>query len=186
MASLRARDWAIWLCVLLMVAWSGLAPALASEPSREDRIKAAIVYKVGKFVDWPSDAFAGPDAPLQVCLVGDDPFANALSDVEGQRVQGRRILFRIIESNRRLDEGQCHILFFPRSAALGSPSMLRGLAGKPVLTISDLPGFARRGGMIALVRAGDRLSFEIDPQAAREAGLSVRAQLLDLADIVEP
>jgi hypothetical protein len=55
-----------------------------------------------------------------------------------------------------------------------------------VLTISDIPGFARDGGMICLVRTGNRLGFEIDPRAVAEAGLGVRAQLLDLADIVQP
>ena len=161
-------------------------PALASEPSREDRIKAAIVYKVGKFVEWPSSAFASPETPIKVCLLGEDAFADALSSMTGRSVQGRRIDFQVIELASLSQAGACHILFLPRSASGRAASVVRQLTGKPVLTISDIPGFAHSGGMISLVRAGNRIGFEIDPKAASGAGLAVRAQLLDLAEIVEP
>ncbi len=160
------------------------AAASAPEPSREDRIKAAIVYKVGKFIDWPTDAFASADAPLEVCLLGEDDFADALSSIAGRTVQGRAVAFKIIPATSTPRPGECHILFLPRSAAGRSATVLRALAGKPVMTISDIPDFARVGGMISLVRSGNRIGFEIDPKAAASAGLAVRAQLLDLAEIV--
>lgn len=173
-----------WRVGLLAVVCFANAPAHADEPVSEDRIKAAIVYKVGKFVDWPDSAFAGPDAPLQVCLLGDDGLAEALSSLAGRRVQGRRMAFKVVADARPSRSGDCHILFVPRSAAPRSVAVARLLEGAPVLTVSDIPGFARSGGMIALVRTGDRLGFQIAPQAARRSGLAVRAQLLDLAEIV--
>lgn len=154
------------------------------EPSREDRIKAAIVYKVGKFVDWPPDAFDGAASPLRVCLLGRDDFADALASVAGRKVQGRTVDFRVIGATGLPRPGDCHILYLPRSASGRAGSVVRTLAGRPILTISDIPGFARSGGMISLVRSGNRIGFEIDPDSARRSGLSVRAQLLDLAEIV--
>ncbi|MFD2112144.1 YfiR family protein [Thiorhodococcus fuscus] len=166
---------------------SGLVamPTNAGEPTREERIKAAIVYKVGKFVDWPESAFAAADAPLRICQLGDDPFAAALFGIAGRVVQGRRVVFQVVVPPLAARTRGCHILYLPRATAARVPRVIRELAGQPVLTISDIPDFARQGGMIALVRAGDRLGFEIAPAMARDAGLRVRAQLLDLADIVD-
>ncbi|WP_200329892.1 YfiR family protein [Thiocystis violacea] len=160
-------------------------PAHALEPSREDLIKAAIVYKIGKFVDWPANAFAVADASLWVCLLGEDGFAAALAGVAGRKVQGRRIDFKVIPVTGSPQPEDCHILFVPRSASSQAGAVIYTLTGKPVLTISDIPGFARSGGMIALVRSGTRIGFEIDSRAACSAGLAMRAQLLDLAEIVE-
>nr|WP_240905814.1 YfiR family protein [Thiorhodococcus mannitoliphagus] len=154
------------------------------ELSREDRIKAAIVYKVGKFVDWPTSAFSSTDAPLRLCLLGRDDFAAALSSVAGRKVQGRGIEFRVVGANSLPQAGDCNILYLPRSASGRVASVVRRLTDKPILTISDIPSFARNGGMISLVRRGNRIGFEIDPDRVRRAGLAVRAQLLDLAEIV--
>lgn len=181
---IRRFGWSLLAPLVIVALFLVSLQARGFEPSREDRIKAAIVYKVGKFVDWPSSAFPTPDAPLTICLLGDDDFAAALQGVAGRTVQGRRIDFRIIGVSSMAKANACHILFLPRSASGRVGSIARTLRGKPVLTISDIPGFARSGGMISLVRIGNRIGFEIAPDAARASGLSVRAQLLDLAELV--
>ncbi|NEV63768.1 YfiR/HmsC family protein [Thiorhodococcus minor] len=181
-----SQVWLRPLWAVLLLIWVSVLPcgALAVEPSREDRIKAAIVYKVGKFVDWPANAFDGAASPLRVCLLGRDAFSDALASIAGRKVQGRSIDFRVIGAASLPRPGDCHILYLPRSASGRVGSVVRNLSGMPILTISDIPGFARSGGMISLVRSGNRIGFEIDPDSARRSGLSVRAQLLDLADIV--
>ena len=50
-----------------------------------------------------------------------------------------------------------------------------------VLTVSDQPDFAASGGMIGMIRLDNRLQFEINVGAAREAGLRVSSNLLRLA-----
>jgi hypothetical protein len=55
-----------------------------------------------------------------------------------------------------------------------------------VLTVGDTEGFAERGGIINLVKDGNRLSFEINPEAAQRAGLVMSSKLLFLGKIVKP
>ena len=55
------------------------------------------------------------------------------------------------------------------------------LGSQPVLTVSDLPGFAQQGGVIGLVRQGGRLRFEINRGVAQAAGLRLSVDLLSLA-----
>ncbi|MGZ4988838.1 MAG: YfiR family protein, partial [Limisphaerales bacterium] len=58
--------------------------------------------------------------------------------------------------------------------------------GRPILTVSDIPEFATRGGMIRFVKNGSRVGFRINVDAAKEAGLSISAKLLQMAQIVSP
>ena len=56
---------------------------------------------------------------------------------------------------------------------------------QPVLTISEIRGFADASGAIQLYRDKDRIRFKINIGAARDRGLSLSARLLDLAEIVD-
>ena len=53
-----------------------------------------------------------------------------------------------------------------------------------MLTVGDEPDFAARGGMLGLVRAGDRtLAFEANPEQIQAAGVQLSAKVLKLARI---
>ena len=61
------------------------------------------------------------------------------------------------------------------------PQVLKRRSGSPVLTIADSPGAARRGVALNLSVAADRVTFEANLQAARDAGLNLSSKLLRLA-----
>ncbi|MBL7215949.1 MAG: YfiR family protein, partial [Phycisphaerae bacterium] len=49
------------------------------------------------------------------------------------------------------------------------------------LTISDLVGFAKRGGIIGFVEDNNKIRFEINLDAAQKENIKIRSQLLTLA-----
>src|SRR5579863_6313245 len=51
----------------------------------EYKLKLAFLYNFAQFVEWPSDAFQFPNAPLTVCVVGENPFQGELE----QSLRGR-------------------------------------------------------------------------------------------------
>ena len=54
-----------------------LTPASAraqSDDRAEYSVKLAFLYNFTKFVEWPAEAFPDRGAPLNICLVGQDPF----------------------------------------------------------------------------------------------------------------
>jgi hypothetical protein len=61
------------------------------------------------------------------------------------------------------------------SAVLASAKRL------PVLTVSDIPHFAERGGMIGLVNQEDRIRFEVNVAPIEDSGLTVSSELLKVA-----
>ena len=60
--------------------------------------------------------------------------------------------------------------------------MLQANARGPLLSVGDESDFLERGGIIALKLSGGRVRFDINLAVAREAGLRLSSQLLQLAD----
>jgi hypothetical protein len=51
--------------------------------------------------------------------------------------------------------------------------------------VSEIDGFAQRGGNINFFLAGTKVRFEINPGAAQSDGLKISSQLLSLGKIVQ-
>jgi hypothetical protein len=54
----------------------------------------------------------------------------------------------------------------------------------PILTVSEIEGFAQRGGIINFIIVEKKIRFEINPDAAKQVGIHISSQLLQLARIV--
>ncbi len=62
--------------------------------------------------------------------------------------------------------------------------VLAALDKTSVLTVSDMPQFARRGGMVQFLLDGNRVRFEVNLVATQRAGLNLSSDLLKLATAV--
>ena len=155
----------------------------ASAASGEYATKAAFVYNFAKFVEWPTTAFAGPDAPLIVGVIGKDPFGDALDALTTQPIKGRAIVIR--RFSQLTDLTLCHILFVSASHEFQQIQILKAVDGTPVLTIGDnLRQFGARGGIINFMLFQETTRFAVNIGAARKHGLEVSSQLLKLAAVV--
>ncbi|HEX2861806.1 MAG TPA: YfiR family protein [Lacunisphaera sp.] len=154
-----------------------------AQVSREYDLKAAFLYNFITFTEWPADAFHSSESPYVVGVVGEDPFGSALDEiVNGERIKGRPLVVRRF---RRLDDlHNCHILFISSSEARRLPDTLRRLRGRPVLTVSDMPGFTAAGGGIGFTST-TKIGLNINPGALRDANLVVSSKLLRLARLTE-
>ena len=173
-----ARRKAIGLAVLLALCAAG--PAVG-QASREYSVKAAFLYNFATFVEWPAP-LPPAGAPFVIGVLGDDPFGATLDEiVAGERVAGHPMVVR--RFSRAEDVHSCQILFISASESHRLPEILRRFEGQPVLTVSDLPGFAGAGGGIQFI-TDTRVGIIIDPAALRAAGLGVSSKLLRLARVV--
>jgi len=147
----------------------------------EYQVKAAYLYNFGKFVQWPSGAGAGNQ--VFICVLGQDPFGPILDAVlAGERIQGKGVVpRRIAKAQEALD---CGILFISSSEERRLSDVLNTIEHVAVLTVSDIPGFSRRGGMIQFVLEGKRVRFEVNLASAQNAGLTVSSELLKVAVMV--
>jgi hypothetical protein len=167
---------ALAVCVGLAV-----ARALFAATVPEHELKAALTYKVAKFVTWPAEREAA--ATFNLCVLGQHPFESALDDAEDLKIKVRAIVVRQLSSAAE-ETKTCDLLFIADSESDRLLELLAELADEPVLTVSDMARFARRGGMVELQSRDNRVGFEINVMAYRRAGLVVSSQLLQLATLL--
>jgi hypothetical protein len=163
------------LALLLSSAALG-SPASAQDVS-EYSMKAVLFYRLSQFVYWPGTQPA--PRPTTLCVVGRNPFGNALNQIDASSGE---VAVRIAPT----DLTGCHLLFIPRSEAGHMASWLERSSSKQMITVSDLPGFARAGGMIELPLEGERIGILLNRTAAQGRGFTFNAQLLRLARVIDP
>jgi hypothetical protein len=149
----------------------------------EYEVKAALIYKISKFVRWPEIAVLEASGTLRLCIVGEDNFGDSIDSLKGKRVQGLRILIDRLPTDDQAVSG-CQIAFISRSEQQRLPALLKKMEGSAALTISDIEGFAAGGGMLDFATTGGKISFRINPAASRRAGIEISSQLLQLATLV--
>lgn len=170
----------MFVCVLLHV-----APNLYAQPKSFEvsHIKAVFLYNLANFVSWPADSFDSPSAPIKICVLGEDPFGIVLDRiVQNEIVKGRQIVVERVSDITNLSV--CHILFISSSMKAQLPQLLRNAMNCSVLTVGDIEGFSRLGGMVGLIHQGDRVHLEINVDSAEKVALRISSKLLNLARIV--
>lgn len=184
-ARVMARVW-ISLALLITVCWSGCGWA-DSHSAKLKNIKAAFVLNIAKFVSWPEEVYRQRPETLLICHYQNDFLGRGFESIRRRRVGGRRLLSQRRQSLS--NSGDCDILLVPeqRLKRLGEEAA-QGFV-RPVLIIADLTlreaeGVAHPGIMLALVRDGARIGFEVNLRAVNRAGLQLSSQLLKLASIV--
>lgn len=160
-----------------------LAPHQIAAPAQSVyALKAAFLYNLCRFVDWPDSAFASPNEPLIIGIAGDDPFGSLLSEtIKGKKYNSRPI--RIDHFRAPGEIKHCHLLFISRANARRFHPILAAVAGKSVLTVSETEDFLTRGGMIALTTEQNSVHLRINRAALQAANLIVSSKLFRVAEI---
>ena len=122
------RAWALACCVVAALAGAHAVWA-ADQRSLEYAVKANFLYKFGDYVTWPVGALGADDAPVNLCIVGEDPFGRVLDEaIAGERIGMHPVhVARVAQAAAR-----CHIVF-----TRSDPDVVEAVAGRPVLTISE-------------------------------------------------
>lgn len=163
-----------------------VAQLLAAVPLRaeqrtataEDDIKAAFLFNFTKFVDWP--ASADPGEPFRICIVAEPAFATAVDrTIEGESVNGRPLA----RSTPRAPDAarSCQVLFLGRLESDHADRWIGAVRGAPVLIVTESERAWDQGAHINLFVEDNRVRFDINPDAATRAGLSISSKLLRVA-----
>lgn len=174
------------LCVrtfLLFIPFAVFALSLYGQQKPTDyQVKAIYLYNFGKFVQWPAGV-SDKDTDFTVCILGQDPFGAALdAALAGAAIGGKPVTAKRISS---LDvSAHCRILFLGSTEANRLRKIMEALDKEAVLTVSDIPEFSRHGGMIEFVTEESRVRFEVNLDAAQQAGLTLSSELLKVATTV--
>ena len=181
----RKRGWR-WCYVFgLWFTLCGLAaPRVGAQNlSREYALKAVFLLNLARFTEWPTNAFDGPAAPLVIGIWGDDPFGPLLEQaVSNEQVRGRK--FVINHLARRAEIGACHILFVSQSESHYLEKIVTAIKGRPVLSVSEIEGAARRGACVELRKENNKIKLVVNLDSLQGGGLVMSSKLLRVSEIV--
>jgi YfiR/HmsC-like len=171
------------------LSWAPEVFAQASEASdsSEYLIKAGFIFNFAKFVEWPTTAFAQPDSPIVIGVLGTDPFGTIIDQIVKDKKIGTRgfVVKRLKWGTDVRDLRDCKILFVSASEKAHMDEVVQIVRGLPILTVGETPGFAERGGIIRFTVEDNRVRFEVNVEAAHQADLTISSRLLTLARIVQ-
>lgn len=155
----------------------------SSATTLEYQVKAVFLFNFTQFVEWPTYVFPEAQTPLIIGVLGEDPFGPYLDQT--LRGEASKTHPLIAQRYRSIEEIQtCHILFISRSQRYRLQQVLASLKDKSILTVSDVPGFARQGGIIQFITQENKIRLRINVEAAKASGLRISSKMLRLAEIV--
>jgi hypothetical protein len=173
--------------MVVAIAWAvSTVPILYAQRSNpsEYEVKAAYLYKLGKFVEWPDNLTSSTDKSFPICVLGQDPFGTTFDrTIAGESINGKKVATKRVA--RPYDAVSCRIVFISSSEENRLKEILTVLSKTSVLTVSDMPRFTERGGMVQFVVDSNRVRFEVNLTSAERAGLTLSSQLLKVAIRVE-
>lgn len=185
------------LLIMMPGVWPREGVAGMIDDERALKIKAGMVLNFVRYAEWPADTFTATDSPIVITLLGSDELAHHIERTAvGQRAQGRPVHIQTRswpgpgESEDVVDGfwkelRSSHMVFVLRSEKERVDVFLSELDGGAVLTVSDIEGFAERGGMLGLVIRKDKVAVDANQECIRESRVRVSSQLLRLARVVE-
>lgn len=172
---MRFRSLAGIVLLLYAASVGGESP----DETAEYTIKGAMVYGFTKFVTWPPESFADANAPLVLCVLGNDPFGPTFETfMRDKKYFGRPLRLRHIAAP---PVDGCHVVFISRSEQKHLAEVLAAVTRPGVFTVSDIERFTERGGVIGMFTRADKVQFEINREAAQRVNLTISSKLLRLA-----
>lgn len=176
------RDAHVLLALALALA-VGMAAADSPRTAPEYSVKAAYLLLFTRYVTWPDSVFPSPAAPLQVCMLGKDPFGRVLDETfKDAQAQGRPLKVRRVAGPGETQG--CHLAFLGGREGAHLDGWLPALQARPVLTVAEAEG--SEGPVVAFAMEGKKLRYDVDLAAADRAGLRIAAPMLVSARKIRP
>ena len=159
----------------LLCAWLLLTTCLWAQHD-ERAVRAAFVYNLTKYVEWPQ-----ADKELIIGFVGEGGMGDTLQKIVAGKTSDTRKLRVILDPP---DDQRCDIIYVAYSSPKKTQAVLSKLRHRSTLSVGETSDFTRDGGMVGLIRDSDQIQIQVNLEAAQAAGLKISSRLLNLAVIV--
>lgn len=162
-----------WCAAIVLALWPGVTGA---QDVADPNLKAEFIHRFATFTQWPATALP-PAGPITLCVVGAADVSDALErNLRGLTIDKRPVSVAFVPADR--PPASCHLMFISGVSAAQAARVVTGVKGTPVLTMSDLDGFNRMGGIAELFYEAGRVRYAIRIDIAEQSQLQVSSQLL--------
>jgi hypothetical protein len=140
-------------------------------------LKAAFTYNFAKFTQWPESRLHEQSA-WKICFFGNQ-YRDSFIELANKKLAGQSIA--VIQLSETSAIAQCDVVFIDTNSRDLTRRLFLAVDNKPILTVSDISGFAVQGGMIEIIEQDKRLYFNINSKVLDASGLNISSQVLKLA-----
>jgi len=174
-----------WLRVfiLFMIATISAKHTSAASLEAEEKIKAKFITNYIHYTKWPQRIRKDND-PLVICIIEGDLTASYLRKMNGG---GKNKVSMIIkEKNKKDNLLECNVLFINKDVTDDKYYYINNTKGKPILTISDIPDFAKHGGITSFqFIPGKDVELELNMPALKASKIDIHSDLLSIMTIIK-
>lgn len=143
----------------------------------EETIKAMFLYNFTKHFEWPSGE---AEKEIVIGVYGSEKIKNALTLItKNKQNNGKSLSVKEISDTENLED--CNILFISSSVNHLINHIREKLNGKPVLIVTEEKKMPPSGVGVNIVHMEDKIRFELNETAIKNAGLKTSKHLLSLA-----
>lgn len=173
--------------MVVVLACLALLPThvLSSEPVKvqSSDLKSVYIFNFIRFTDWPAEHLQRFGKGITLNVLYDQKIHDVLQEIAARPV-GQKYDLKLQSCKEVSCLQNSSVLYIGESDRGHFEQLLKLVDGYPVLTISDVSGFAKQGGMIEIKHHNKKLTFVVNLQAVKRAGLYISAQLLQLGEVV--
>jgi len=144
----------------------------------DDTLKISIVEKASQFVTLKEK---GDSVVITV-------FNNTYGDLfdktfAGKQINSKNIKIKYVNSVDKIDDAT--ILYISNVSSDALAAILKKVNNKNILTVSDMRGFAEKGGIMQVYIASQKAKLKINLDAANKEDIKIKSSLLRIAEIIK-
>lgn len=144
----------------------------------EDKLQVIITGKIAKFISWNDD-----DSKELVITIFNNKFGNYFDELyQDKKIKGKNVVINYIDKIEQIKN--THILYICNSDFNTLNNIFNHTKDKKIVTISDIRGFAQKGGMVQIYQKNLKLKLKINLDVANKKDINIKSSLLRIVDIV--
>jgi hypothetical protein len=164
------------LPVLIILLFSGIVGFAQTEKPMHE-IHAQMIYNFIKYIQWPNDTEPGE---FVVGILGEDDVYNTLKSYYDGKPKGAK-KYSIRKLSGADEAPTCAVVYIGKNKSGQFENVKNGVAGKPVLTITDSSNLGKKGSCINFKVLDGKLKFEMNQASLTSSTLKVAGQLSSMA-----
>lgn len=166
------------IAVLMALAVGVSGGRVSAQPSPQ-AVKAAFVFNVLNFVEWPAASLPAGSTPLRIAVLSPKAQPEFAAALQGKVVRGHPLTVDTLDSIERVDSQQ--VVFITADLLPQVRPLLKQVSGRPVLTIAEQNPADPIETVMAIGVVQAKLAFGVNLDVADGIGLQMNPNLLKLA-----
>ena len=153
-----------------------MASGSAKVQAQESKYHALFIYNFIKYIEWPQGS-----TNLKIGIMGNKSVNDELQKVLSARGEGK---VSIVNSADISEMATCNLIFMPSKQDKNFNSVLKSIAGKKVLLVTESKGLAGKGAGISFYVENGKLKFLLNKSTIDSRNLKVSGNLMKLANVI--